>query len=78
MTQCVSRREDMAPLSSSFEQYGNWRDSLAAAIVELRHWLAESQLLEADAARRMDVAIEKLAEDKLVIAFVAEFSRGKS
>ncbi len=68
----------MAPLASSFEQYGNWRDSLAAAIVQLRHWLTESQMLEADAARRIDVAIDRLAEDKLVIAFVAEFSRGKS
>src|SRR5512134_12893 len=68
----------MAPLASSFEQYGTWRDSLAAAIVQLRHWLTESQMLEADAARRIDVAIDRLAEDKLVIAFVAEFSRGKS
>src|SRR5512134_3645906 len=68
----------MAPLASSFEQYGTWRDSLAAAIVQLRQWLTESQMLEADAARRIDVAIDRLAEDKLVIAFVAEFSRGKS
>jgi hypothetical protein len=28
--------------------------------------------------RRVDVALDRLAEDKLVIAFVAEFSRGKS
>lgn len=68
----------MAPLSSSFEQYGNWRDSLAAAIVQLRQWLQQTQSLEADAARRIDVALERLAQDKLVIAFVAEFSRGKS
>ena len=68
----------MAPLASSFEQYGNWRDSLAAAIVQLRQWLEQTQTLEADAARRIDVALDRLAEDKLVIAFVAEFSRGKS
>ena len=68
----------MAPLASSFEQYGNWRDSLATAIVQLRQWLEQTQTLEADAARRIDVALERLAEDKLVIAFVAEFSRGKS
>ncbi len=68
----------MAPLASSFEQYGNWRDSLAAAIVQLRQWLEQTQSLEPDAARRLDVALERLAQDKLVIAFVAEFSRGKS
>ncbi len=68
----------MAPLASSFEQYGNWRDSLTAAILQLRQWLEQTQSLESDAARRLDVALERLAQDKLVIAFVAEFSRGKS
>jgi hypothetical protein len=68
----------MAPLATRFEEYGNWRDSLAAAIVQLRQWMSETQMLEADAARRIEVALDRLAEDKLVIAFVAEFSRGKS
>jgi Dynamin family len=68
----------MAQLASSFEEYGQWRDTLANAIVQLRQWLADAQMLDTDAARRMDVALDRLAEDKLVIAFVAEFSRGKS
>jgi len=68
----------MAQLASSFEEYGQWRDTLANAIAQLRQWLADAQMLDADAARRVDVALDRLAEDKLVIAFVAEFSRGKS
>jgi Dynamin family len=68
----------MAQLASSFEEYGQWRDALASSIVQLRQWLADAQMLDADAARRVDVALDRLAEDKLVIAFVAEFSRGKS
>jgi predicted GTPase len=68
----------MAQLASSFQEYGAWRDSLAGAIGQLRRWLAQSQLLENDAARRIDVSQDRLGEDKLVIAFVAEFSRGKS
>jgi Dynamin family len=68
----------MAQLASSFEEYGQWRDTLASSIVQLRQWLADAQMLDADAARRVDVALDRLAEDKLVIAFVAEFSRGKS
>ncbi|MGZ8254553.1 MAG: dynamin family protein [Burkholderiaceae bacterium] len=68
----------MVPLASRFEEYGNWRDSLAKAIVDLRQWMTETQMLESDAARRIEVALDRLAEDKLVIAFVAEFSRGKS
>jgi hypothetical protein len=68
----------MAQLASSFQEYGQWRDTLAAAIVQLRRWLADEQMLDADAERRVEVALDRLAEDKLVIAFVAEFSRGKS
>ncbi|HRK56850.1 MAG TPA: dynamin family protein [Burkholderiaceae bacterium] len=68
----------MAQLSSSFKEYSAWRSALAARIVKLKHWLGQSQLLEADVARRLDLALERLGEDRLVIAFVAEFSRGKS
>ncbi|MGH6623688.1 MAG: dynamin family protein [Burkholderiaceae bacterium] len=68
----------MAQLATSFEEYGAWRDSLTTAIVQLRQWLLDAQMLDGDAARRVDVALDRLAEDKLVIAFVAEFSRGKS
>jgi len=68
----------MAQLASSFQEYGAWRDSLAGSVHQLRRWLESSQLLEADGARRLDVSLDRLGEDKLVIAFVAEFSRGKS
>ncbi len=68
----------MAPLASSFEQYGTWRDSLAASIMQLRQWMEQTQTLEEDSAKRFDLCLERLAQDKLVIAFVAEFSRGKS
>ena len=68
----------MAELAGSFEQYGAWRDALAQVIVQLRRWLQENKLLDADAARRIGAAIDRLAEDKLVVAVVAEFSRGKS
>jgi len=68
----------MKQLATSFHQYGAWRDALAASIMQLRRWLEQCQLLDADAARRLDLAVERLDEDKLVIAFVAEFSRGKS
>lgn len=68
----------MTQLASSFQEYGEWRNALSQAVVRLRAWLDANQLLEADAARRIEVCLERLAEDKLVIAFVAEFSRGKS
>jgi predicted GTPase len=68
----------MAELATSFQQYGAWRDALSHSIGQLRRWLEAHHLLESDAARRLEVALDRLSEDKLVIAFVAEFSRGKS
>jgi hypothetical protein len=68
----------MSDLIDSFQQLGAWRDSLATSIDRLRRWLNAGQLLDADASRRLDLAQDRLSGDKLVIAFVAEFSRGKS
>ncbi len=68
----------MSQLTHSFQDYGAWRDALAATLQDLRRWLAGSQLLEADAGRRLDFVLDRLVGDRLVVAFVAEFSRGKS
>ncbi len=68
----------MPQLTSSFQEYSAWRGALALAVVKLKQWLGQVQLLEGDLSRRLDLALERLSEDKLVIAFVAEFSRGKS
>lgn len=68
----------MTPLASSFEEYGAWRDALAASIGDLRRWLGEARLAQPEGEARIALAIERLAQDKLTVAFVAEFSRGKS
>lgn len=68
----------MSELASSFQHLGAWRDALATSIDKLRRWLAAGQLLDEDGARRLDVAQDRLSGDNLVIAVVAEFSRGKS
>jgi hypothetical protein len=68
----------MSQLATSFQEYGAWRDTLALSIGQLRRWLEDAHLLEADAARRLDLALERLNGDRLVVAFIAEFSRGKS
>ena len=68
----------MTELVTSFARLGAWREALGAAIGRLRRWLSAAQLLDADAARRLDLTLDRLSADRLVIAFVAEFSRGKS
>lgn len=68
----------MSQLAKSFQQYGAWRDTLAVSLTRLRRWLGDTHLLETDAARRLDLALDRLTGDRLVVAFIAEFSRGKS
>ena len=40
----------------------------------MRDWLEGQQLVEGEIGNRLAGAIERLAEDRLMIAFVAEFS----
>ncbi|HTY99772.1 MAG TPA: dynamin family protein, partial [Rhodocyclaceae bacterium] len=65
-------------LSTHFDSYSQWRDGVARATERLRGWLAESDLLDSQIEQRLDRVVNRLAEDRLVVAFVAEFSRGKS
>jgi hypothetical protein len=68
----------MSELASQFQSLSAWRDSLATSIERLRRWLGSAKLLDPDTARRLDLARERISNDRLVLAFVAEFSRGKS
>ena len=49
-----------------------------AALDRYRHCVAESDLADAASDQRFSRTMTRLADDKLSIAFVAEFSRGKS
>lgn len=65
-------------LASHFDSYRLWRDSVSRLVEHLRDWLAASDLLDAQTEQRLRRLSARLAEDRLVVAFVAEFSRGKS
>ncbi|CAG0975462.1 hypothetical protein BURK1_01456 [Burkholderiales bacterium] len=65
-------------LAARFEAYGDWRRRLSAGVAALHDWLADQDLTDAQADLRIQRLLERLHQDKLVVAFVAEFSRGKS
>lgn len=65
-------------LVSEFEHYSNWRNEVSARIETLRDWLSAQQLNDAETDLRLKQLLERLVEDRLNVAFVAEFSRGKS
>ncbi len=61
-----------------FEHYSSWRDALGVRIEVLRDWLALHELNDAGSDLRLQQLLDRLDEDTLNVAFVAEFSRGKS
>lgn len=65
-------------LVQHFSAYSNWRSGVSENLLSLHDWLNENELGDAQSELRLQQLMERLREDKLIIAFVAEFSRGKS
>jgi Dynamin family len=65
-------------LTQRFDSYRAWRDDVNLLVGRLQDWLVECDLLDSQTEQRLRRIQARLAEDKLVVAFVAEFSRGKS
>ncbi|MDO6387660.1 MULTISPECIES: dynamin family protein [unclassified Uliginosibacterium] len=65
-------------LIDSFSAYTRWRADVGNAVQHLRSWLAHNEIGDAQTELRLNCVLDRLKEDKLVVAFVAEFSRGKS
>ena len=65
-------------LAARFEAYGEWRKRLASSVAELHAWLRDRELADAKVDFKVAEVQERLREDRLVVAFVAEYSRGKS
>ncbi|MEC5385840.1 dynamin family protein [Uliginosibacterium sp. H3] len=65
-------------LIDQFSEYSRWRNEVSSAVQHLRSWLNNNDLSDAQADMRLQHLLDRLKEDKLVVAFVAEFSRGKS
>jgi hypothetical protein len=60
------------------QQYGAWRASVAEALERYRGWVQAAELLDGAAEQRLARALARVRDDRLSVAFVAEFSRGKS
>ena len=62
----------------SLDALGAWRLTLDGRVRELGRWLREQDLADQAVADAFDALRQRLAGEKLTVAFVAEFSRGKS
>lgn len=65
-------------LVAHFEAYSTWRSTLSGQIGDFRSWLNEQELNDSQTDLRIQHLLDRLHDDKLNVAFVAEFSRGKS
>ena len=61
-----------------FEQYSAWRQNVAAALEAYQSGVNAAGLGDAAIEQRVARALDRIRDDKLSVAFVAEFSRGKS
>jgi hypothetical protein len=65
-------------LADNLAAYSEWRSELSQRLARFSGWLVENELTDAQTDRRISLLLDKLREDRLHVAFVAEFSRGKS
>jgi len=67
-----------ASFNQQFDQHGAWRRNFAHRLKWLASWLRESDLLDAAVGERLRELEAQMRTSKVMVAFVAEFSRGKS
>jgi len=58
--------------------YAEWRKGIIESVANFRTWLESNDLSDPHIGLRLAHMLERLGEDRLRVAFVAEFSRGKS
>ena len=64
--------------NQEFDQHGAWRKQFALRLKSLSEWLSDQDLMDQGVRERLDQLHARVKNDKIMVAFVAEFSRGKS
>ena len=64
--------------NEQFDEHGLWRREFAHQIRRLSEWMSDHELMDAAVQERLNRLEAQVRSDKVTVAFVAEFSRGKS
>ena len=67
-----------SPFQRNLHAYSEWKLRLGRTIQEYKAWLGAHGLTNPETQQRIGQALDTLHADRLTIAFVAEFSRGKT
>lgn len=65
-------------LSQRMQAYEGWKQDLIQTIQEFQGWLTDHDMIAPENELRVFETIDSLRKDRLTVAFVAEFSRGKT
>jgi Dynamin family len=68
----------MDSLVSRISDFGEWRLAVSRRLHELAHWADERGLADINLTDQLRSLEREIDDEKVVVAFVAEFSRGKS
>jgi Dynamin family len=78
----LARADNKANNQDHFKEqmraYDRWKVDIAHAVNEYKQWLEDHRMGTPEVELRLHEMLEGLKSDRLVIAFVAEFSRGKT
>lgn len=64
--------------NAQFDQFASWRRDFSQRLRRLVEWLKAHELMDHAVEERLAMLDSRLRSDKVMVAFVAEFSRGKS
>lgn len=64
--------------NQDLDEHGAWRKQFALRLKLLSEWLIDHDLMQPGLRERLEQLHAEVKNDKIMIAFVAEFSRGKS
>ncbi|CAM3342763.1 dynamin family protein [Paracidovorax anthurii] len=64
--------------NEQFDQHGAWRRSFALQLKQLSEWMSSHALMDSAIEEKLRRLESQVRSDKVMVAFVAEFSRGKS
>ncbi len=65
-------------LTTQVTSYHKWKNRLITEIANYQNWLQKNDLFSDDISHRLQRGFKLLREDELTIAFVGEYSRGKT
>ena len=74
----IEQKLTHSSLSTKITEYSEWRETLITTINEYIDWLGQTDSLNATQELRLYDIKEIIKKDQLVMAFLAEFSRGKT